>query len=206
MRTNGGYPHRRCPPPSLTPPADAIAFAHLAQSRCIGRGMPTYVSELALLVLTGSERGLGAPPDALQNLLMSERERGLFGRADLADAARALGLGPGGMLGALAEDAEDAFLAEDAEDAFLANTLASVLRAVSTQPEGNAALDAYCLLAQARRSSASMAEHALRRARGWMTLDAAYRALRRHGRHGRQDILAAHMDVRGARVCAQVLC
>jgi hypothetical protein len=57
-----------------------------------------------LLELTGSERALGAPPDALQNLLTSECERGLFGHAELADAARALGLGPGGTPGALAEN------------------------------------------------------------------------------------------------------
>jgi uncharacterized protein YqjF (DUF2071 family) len=43
-------------------------------------------------VLTGSERALGAPPNALQNLLMSECDCGLFGRAELADAARALRL------------------------------------------------------------------------------------------------------------------
>jgi hypothetical protein len=149
-------------------------------------------------VLTGSERALGAPPDALQNLLMSERERGRFGRAELADAARALGLGPDGTLGVLAEDADDAFLA---------NALAFALRAAGTQPEANAALDAFRVLAQARRSGPAMAEHARRRARGWMTLDAAYRAL---GATDAADdetlILAAQMDVRGARARAQVLC
>jgi hypothetical protein len=119
-------------------------------------------------VLTGSERVLGAPRDALQNLLMSERERGRLGRAELADDARPLGLGPDGTLGALSDDADDAFLG---------NALAFALRAAVTQPEANAALDALHVLAQARRSGAAMAEHPRRRARRWMTRDATYRAL-----------------------------
>jgi hypothetical protein len=122
--------------------------------QCSGRGTPAYVSALALLVLTGSESALGALPDALQNLLRTARECGLFGFAELADDARALRLSPGGTFGALAECMDDAFLA---------NALAFELRDADTQSEANATLDAFRVLAQARRSGAAMAEHALRR-------------------------------------------
>jgi hypothetical protein len=197
-RTNGAYPHHQCLPPSLTPPPDTFAFVSLAQCRCTGRETPAYMSGLAFLVLTGSDRALDAPLDALQSLLRSARERGLFGFAELADAARVLILSPCGTLDELEENADDAFLA---------NALVFVLRAAGTQLEANTTFDVFRVLAQVRCSGAAMAEHALRRARGLMTLDAAYRAL------GATDtaedeklVLSAHMDVCGACVLAQTLC
>jgi hypothetical protein len=161
------------------------------------------VSGLASLVLAGSDCALGAPTEALQNLLRSARERGLFGFAELADSARALTLGLCCTLGELAENADDAFLV---------NALAFVLRAAGTQPKANAALDAFRVLAQARCSGAAMAGHSLRRARGLMTLDAAYRALgAMDAAEDKKLAPAAHMDVHAqsvcspARLCAQII-
>jgi hypothetical protein len=156
------------------------------------------MSGLAFLVLTGSERALDAPLDALQSLLRSARERGLFGFAEIADGARALILSPCGTLDELAENADDAFLA---------NALEFVPRAVGTQLEANTAFDVFRVLAQARRSGAAMAEHALRRTCGSITLDAAYRALGATDTAEDEKLaLSAHMDVRGACVRAQMLC
>jgi hypothetical protein len=127
-------------------------------------------------------------PDGAQSLVIGERERGRFARADIAEAAALLHIGPGGALGVELEHVDDAFLA---------NALAYALRTVRTESDARAALDAFRVLAQARRSPAAMAEHDRRRARGWMTLDAAYRVL--SASEAADDdmlIMVAQMEVR----------
>jgi ubiquitin carboxyl-terminal hydrolase 25/28 len=147
-----------------------VGFAYVAQQRCYPGGIPWAFQALVHYVTAAQSQGEQVP-EWLQQLCLDERERprGRFTIDDLQRAVVALGFGEDNSLRVLYDDADDQFVMGAVEHA-LSTPNATGL---STREIG----DAFRIIAYSRGKRDMVEQYEKMAARGWMSVDEAYRVL-----------------------------